>query len=84
MSKETGYPILPVGCACDKAWHLNSWDHYTIPKPGARVAVAYAKPIWVPPGADDATIERETERMRELMLDAERRAFKHLGTEPDW
>ncbi len=84
MSKETGYPILPVGCACTKAWRLNSWDHFTIPKPGAGVAIAYGQPIWVPKDADDEVIARETERMRVSMMDAEKRAFEHLGTEPDW
>jgi lysophospholipid acyltransferase (LPLAT)-like uncharacterized protein len=36
--------ILPVAMAADRAWRLKSWDGFVIPKPFARVTVAYADP----------------------------------------
>jgi lysophospholipid acyltransferase (LPLAT)-like uncharacterized protein len=39
--------ILPIVAVADRAWHLNSWDHFMIPKPFARVTVAYGDPIKV-------------------------------------
>lgn len=84
MASETGFPILPAGCACDRAWHLNSWDKFTIPKPGSRVVLVYGEPIFVEPEASDELIAQKTELMRERMIDCEKIGFERLGVEPDW
>ncbi len=39
--------ILPVAAAADRAWRLRSWDRFMIPKPFARVTVAYGPPAKV-------------------------------------
>lgn len=39
--------ILPVAASADRAWTLRSWDRFLIPKPFARVTVAYATPTKV-------------------------------------
>ena len=39
--------ILPVAAAADRAWRLRSWDRFVIPKPFARVTIAYAAPTKV-------------------------------------
>ena len=84
MARATGRKIVPLGFATDKAWHANSWDHFTIPKPFARVCVVYGEPVDVPRGSDEAAQERATELVRERTLEAERRGFEHLGCEVDW
>jgi hypothetical protein len=84
MARETGFPILPLGCAADRSWHLKSWDRFTIPKLGARVALAYGQPLRVPSGASDAELAQATEEMKRRLLAAEEQAFRHLGREPDW
>lgn len=84
MARETGFPLLAVGCAVDRAWHLSSWDHFTIPKWGARVVVSYAEPIHVPPEAGDDVIASATEELRVRMLAAEEQGFRHLGIPRDW
>lgn len=38
---RSGAPILPVAAGADRAWRLRSWDRFMIPKPFARVTVAY-------------------------------------------
>jgi len=43
-SQRAGVPILPVGVAASRAWRLRSWDRFLIPKPFARVIVAYGTP----------------------------------------
>lgn len=43
-SQRAGVPILPVGVAASRAWRLRSWDRFLIPKPFARVIVAYGPP----------------------------------------
>lgn len=84
MSSRTGYPIVPTGFACDRAWRLRSWDAFTIPRPGARVAIVYGPPLEVAPGADSGALEGATEEVRARLLAAEERAHAHLGVERDW
>ena len=36
--------IVPVAAVADRAWRLKSWDRFMIPKPFARVTVAYGDP----------------------------------------
>jgi lysophospholipid acyltransferase (LPLAT)-like uncharacterized protein len=43
--------VLPVYAAVRRAWRLDSWDQFCIPKPFARVRVAYGAPITINPGA---------------------------------
>lgn len=40
-------PILPVAASVDRAWRLGSWDRFIIPKPFARITVAYGSPTMV-------------------------------------
>lgn len=39
--------ILPIAASADRAWRLRSWDRFMIPKPFARVTVAYGAPTKV-------------------------------------
>lgn len=84
MARETGFPLLPVGLATDRAWRLNSWDRFTIPKWRARVVVNYAEPLEVAPDADDDALARATAEMKRRMIAAEEEAFRHIGVAPDW
>jgi lysophospholipid acyltransferase (LPLAT)-like uncharacterized protein len=84
LARETGFPVVPMGYACDKAWYLKSWDRFTIPKFGARHVLCYGAPVRVAKDAGDDELARATETIREELLAAERRGFAHLGREPDW
>lgn len=84
LSRATGRPILPVGFACDRAWHFDSWDHYTVPKVGARLVACYMPTVEVPRDADEAALAAASEEVRRRLRDGERRAAAHLGLEPDW
>lgn len=44
VSQRTGAPVIPLGAAASRAWHLSSWDKFLIPKPFARVTIAYGTP----------------------------------------
>ncbi len=48
MARISAVPIIPVASAADRAWYLDRWDNFMIPKPFARVAVAVGEPIEVP------------------------------------
>ncbi len=61
--------ILPVAISVDRAWRLNSWDRFMIPKPFAHVTVAYGVPSKV--AADNArAAAEEAPRFERLMSDA--------------
>ena len=51
MARIGGTPLVPVACAADRAWYLDRWDDFMIPKPFARVVLAVGEPISVPGGA---------------------------------
>ena len=61
--------ILPVVAVADRAWRLRSWDRFMIPKPFARVTIAYGNPTKVlatsPRGAAEEGL-----RFEELMSEA--------------
>lgn len=44
---RTGAPLLPIAAHASSAWRLASWDGFLIPKPFARVTVAYGAPVHV-------------------------------------
>lgn len=46
-AQRSGSFILPVAAAADRAWRLRSWDRFMIPKPFARITVAYGAPVKV-------------------------------------
>ena len=49
MARVAGVPILPIGCAADRAWYLEKrWDRFMIPKPFARITIAVGEPVPVP------------------------------------
>ena len=48
MARIGHAPMVPIGCAADRAWHLNRWDDFVIPKPFARVVLAVGEPVVMP------------------------------------
>ena len=64
MARVGGAPLVPVACAADRAWYLDTWDHFMIPKPFSRVVVAVGEPIEVPRSASMEEIEAVRDRMQ--------------------
>ena len=78
LASRTGFPVLPLAAGASSAWVLDSWDRFRIPKPFARVVVAYGAPIHVPPRLADEEVEvwrmRIEGAMRELVDEVDRLA----------
>lgn len=56
LAQMTGRPIGCFYLLPERAWVMNSWDRFLIPKPFSRVAVSWARAV-EPPAADaDATV----------------------------
>ena len=75
MARIAGVPIIPVACAADRAWYLNRWDRFMIPKPFARVVVGIGAPYSVPADTPLDAIEPHRlnvqEAVRSLMRECE-------------
>ncbi len=48
MARIAAVPIVPIACAADRAWYLKRWDNFMIPKPFARIVIAYGEPYPIP------------------------------------
>jgi lysophospholipid acyltransferase (LPLAT)-like uncharacterized protein len=60
-------PIIPLTYAASRAWKI-SWDHFVIPKLGARVVIAVGEPVYVPKGVDAAALERLQGDMEQRLM----------------
>lgn len=69
-SQRTGRAILMVAASASRAWRLGSWDRFLIPRPFARVTVAYGEPVVISDAsarAAAARVEEFQRRMRETI-----------------
>ena len=74
LSKATGNPIIPFHLESDRHWTLDSWDRTQIPKPFARVGLAFAPPIVVPRDADADRLDEWRQRLETALAECERRS----------
>ena len=58
LAARTGLPIVPVATGIDRAWRLRTWDRFPVPKPFARVIVAYGDALDPPKNASREEIDR--------------------------
>ena len=73
LAQRTGAPVIGVAAHARSAWRLKSWDSFLIPRPFARVDVAYSDAVTIA-AADTREAAAETQRMQQLMAVAEERA----------
>ena len=68
-AQRAGAPVIPVSARASRAWHLRSWDRFMIPKPFARVTVAYGAPTLVAAARARAAAD-EASRFEALLAEA--------------
>lgn len=70
-------PVIPIVCAASRAWTLDRWDRFMIPKPFAKVAIAVGEPIEVsrtlPTNELDAVRDQVQAAMDSLLESAQAR-----------
>jgi lysophospholipid acyltransferase (LPLAT)-like uncharacterized protein len=72
-AQRAGTTVLPVHARAARAWRLNSWDRFMIPKIGARVTVTYGRPFEVADGEAGlaAGVREAIDRLQEIAGPAE-------------
>ena len=70
MARVGSVPIIPVSCAADRAWYLDRWDRFMIPKPFSRVVIGVGEPYVIPHGTrlDDMEPHRLNVQQRVMSL----------------
>ena len=67
MSKIGSAPIIPISCASDRAWRLNRWDSFMIPKPFSQVVIAVGKPYHIPKKCSLIELEEHRHQIQDEM-----------------
>ncbi len=67
-AQKSGAPVVALHAEADRAWRLRSWDRFLVPKPFARVTIAYGAPFVVGGGTEgleqgEARARRELDRV---------------------
>jgi hypothetical protein len=72
-AQRGGAVVVPLHAEASRAWRLNSWDRFLIPKPAARVRVIYGRPFEIAAGEDGLGrgVADATERLGEIAGAAE-------------
>jgi hypothetical protein len=72
-AQRGGAVVVPLHAEASRAWRLNSWDRFLIPKPAARVRILYGRPFEIAAGEDGLSrgVADATERLREIAGAAE-------------
>jgi lysophospholipid acyltransferase (LPLAT)-like uncharacterized protein len=67
-AQRGGAVIVPLHAEARRAWRLDSWDRFMIPKPGAEVHIRYGRPFEVGAGETGLTagLADAEERLREI------------------
>jgi len=78
LASRSGFPLVPVGAALDRAWVLKSWDGFRIPKPFSRCAVVIGEEIDVGRLEKEEEIEEAARRLEEAILKVEEAACEQL------
>ena len=69
LAQLSGAPLLPIAINYSRAWRLNSWDRFLIPKPFSRVNVRFGPLHAVERTQNDADFEAERRRCEEILLE---------------
>lgn len=79
LAQSTGAPIGAFHLEPQRAWVINSWDRFLVPKPFTRIAVSWAQWTLVPAELLPDQLESKREELNAALERARLRALQHLG-----
>jgi lysophospholipid acyltransferase (LPLAT)-like uncharacterized protein len=72
VAQRTGAPVIGVSASARSAWRLKSWDSFLVPRPFARVDIAYSDAV-TSTARDAREAAADVEQFRQAMASAEAR-----------
>lgn len=82
LAQMTGAPIGAFHLQPERAWTINSWDRFLVPKPFTRIVVSWANWTRVPTGLPADQFEPRRQELNAAIERARLRALAHLNQEP--
>jgi lysophospholipid acyltransferase (LPLAT)-like uncharacterized protein len=67
VASMTGAKIIPMSVNATRYWEVRSWDRFQIPKPFSTLELVMGDAVSVPPDLDAEGLERERQRIQELL-----------------
>ncbi|HOO36949.1 MAG TPA: lysophospholipid acyltransferase family protein [Deltaproteobacteria bacterium] len=60
--------IVPFFTEADRAWYINSWDNFLLPKPFSRVTLTYGDMLRFNPTTDPQEFEGQRAKLEKIMI----------------
>jgi len=67
MAHTTGAMIVPFFTYADKAWYMNSWDKFMIPRPFTKVTLRFGEMIKFDPSENNEDFEKQRLHLENIM-----------------
>jgi len=81
MSRIGSAAMIPIACAANRAWYLDRWDDFMVPKPFARIVIAIGEPNTVPAGSSMEDLESHRKNMQNSLASLIEQSKKALQNE---
>jgi lysophospholipid acyltransferase (LPLAT)-like uncharacterized protein len=79
LAQITEAPIGVFHLQPERAWVMNSWDRFVVPKPFTRIVVSWAKSVAVPSNVAAEEFEPKRQELNAALERARLRALQHFG-----
>ena len=79
LAQMTGAPIGAFHLQPERAWVINSWDRFLVPKPFTRIVVSWAQWTHVPANLPAQQFEVKRQELNDAIERARHNALLHLG-----
>lgn len=79
LAQATGAPIGAFHLQPERAWLINSWDRFLVPKPFTRIVVSWAAWTRVPSNTSAEQFDSCRQQLNQALERARLRAIAHLG-----
>lgn len=79
LAGKTGAPVLPIVVAADRYWTFRSWDRTMLPKPFAKLVLAYGEPAAVPENLSSSELEAHRLKLEKSLNDLYRKTWHYFG-----
>jgi lysophospholipid acyltransferase (LPLAT)-like uncharacterized protein len=56
-ARMAGVPLIPVSAGANRAWWVQSWDRFLVPKPFSRIRLEYGEPVMLSAKADEREMD---------------------------